>query len=160
MDTFTVLHLRKALAEACETIAYLAPESFDSPEHAQAFRARLERLQGLAKSNPPRERTILGRSERGAALALELEAVYHNGDAMDNLTDALTDLIHSGLPEATIERSARSASMHFEAEREDEDEDEARYASKSRATPEELEAEVEPDEPNNPEEPFRRRGAD
>lgn len=47
-----------------------------------------------------------------------LEAIYGNGDARDNLTDALTDLLHSGLSLETLRGCVESAQMHAQDESE------------------------------------------
>lgn len=56
------------------------------------------------------------RKANARELAEGLEARYHNGELRDNLTDALSDLLHNGLQLETLDGCVRSARSHYEAE--------------------------------------------
>jgi len=62
------------------------------------------------------EPTKASREERGVQLLKQLELTYQNGDSMDNVTDALTDLAHAGVTAESLARSLRSAMIHFQEE--------------------------------------------
>lgn len=55
----------------------------------------------------------------GIALLCELEKRYQNGSNGDNLTDAFTDLLHTGCTEADLNRAVRLAAMHYAEESKD-----------------------------------------
>lgn len=54
--------------------------------------------------------------DRGRALLAHLEAAYRNGLPDDNLTDALADLLHAGMPEDDIRHALRNGVRHYRAE--------------------------------------------